>query len=395
MPQPPRLTVLAIVVLLVGFAAGGWLVAGGALSRTEAATGYLEPAGGVVRVRAPRQAIVAEVHVKDGQVVRQGDRLVTLQSGQTTVSGGTAEAEIAQQLQSQRADLEAQIGRERDWRAGEERRLAASVSDLVHDLELLERNIQTQQEQAKLAQAQAERVRGLAERGTVSVDELQRREIAALGQRLAVQTSEREMAAKQAQLVQARIALEQLPTVASERQRTLRESLANVQQRLIELDARRAVVVAAPTSGRIAAIPALAGSAVESGGLIATIAPEGAELHARLFVPTRAIGKVHPGQEVSVRYEAFSSQKYGTFKGRVEEVSSSVLLPQEVEKVTPMRLGEPAYVLDVSLERQTVQLSADRQVPLRPDMLLAATIKVDRLPLVAWIGESVFGVAQK
>src|SRR5262249_2796380 len=155
-----------------------------------------------------------------------------------------------------RSDLEVQIGQERDWRAGEERRLAATVGDLAHDIELLARNIQTQQEQARLAQLQAERGRGPAERGTLSLDELQRREISALGQRLAVQTSERELAAKQAQLVQARIAREQLPTVASERQRGLRESLANVQQRLIELDARRAVIVAAPTAGRIAAIPA-------------------------------------------------------------------------------------------------------------------------------------------
>ena len=395
MPQPPRFTVVAIVVLAVGFAAGGWFAASGALSRTEPAIGYLEPAGGVVRVRSSRQAIVAEIHVKDGQMVRQGDRLVTLQSGQTTVSGTAAEAEIARQLESQRADLEAQIGRERDWRVGEERRLAATVGDLAHDLELLERNINTEQEQATLAQQQAERVRGLAARGTVSVDELQRREIAALGQRLAVQMSEREKAGKQAQLVQARIALEQLPTMASERQRTLRESLANLQQRLIELETRRAVMVAAPTAGRIAAIPALAGSAVESGALIATIAPEGAALHARLFLPTRAIGKVHPGQEVSIRYDAFPYQKYGTFKGRVKEVSSTVLLPQEVAKVTPVRLGEPAYVLDVSLERQTVLLGDNHPVPLRPDMLLSASIEVDRLPLIAWIGESVFGVAQK
>ncbi|MFO1079841.1 MAG: HlyD family efflux transporter periplasmic adaptor subunit [Reyranellaceae bacterium] len=395
MPSAPRYTLAIIGVLLACFAAGGFLLSRGALPRLETATGYLEPAGGVVRVRAPRQATVAEVHVKDGQVVQRGDVLVTLQSGQTTVSGATAEAEIARELQGQRADLEAQLVRERDWRLSEERRLAATVADLVRDLELLERNILTQQEQARLAQLQAERVRALAERGTVSVDELQRREIAALGQRLAVQTSERELAAKRAQHLQASIALEQLPTAASERQRGLRDSLANLQQRLIELEARRAVLVAAPTAGRIAAIPALAGSAVDSGTLIVTIAPEGAPLHARLFVPTRSIAKVHPGQEVSIRYEAFPYQKYGTFKGRVEEVSSSVLLPQEVEKVTPVRLAEPAYVLDVAIERQAVSVGPEREVPLRPDMLFSATIKVERLPMLAWIGESVFGVGQK
>ena len=345
-------------------------------------------------MRAPRQAIVEAVHVKDGQLVQRGDTLVTLQSGQATESGATAEAEIAIHLQAQRQDLEAQIARDQDWRRDEERRLKATIEGLSHDLDLFDRTIRTQQEQLELAQQQADRVRKLAERGTVSIDELQRRDLAALGQRLAVQTSERELAAKRAQLIQARIALDQLPTVASERQRALRESLANIQQRLIELEARRAIVVRAPMAGRIAAIPALTGSGVESGGLIATIVPDGVELRARLFVPTRSIGKVNPGQAVSLRYEAFPSQKYGSFKGRVEEVLNSVLLPQEIQGIAPVKITEPAYVLDVVLEHQTVALGGGAQAQLRPDMMLSAMIEIDRRPLLAWIGESVFGVSK-
>lgn len=394
MPKAPTFTLAIIALLLVAFAGFGAFLARGVIPRVETASGYLEPASGVARVRAPRQGIVGTIHVKDGQSVARGDVLVTLQSGQTTESGETAEAEIATQLRSQRSDLEAQLVREADWRANEERRLKATVDELVHDLDLLERNIETQQKQAGLAQIQAERIRELVARGTVSLDELQRREIAALGQRLAVQTSERELAGKRAQLVQARIALEQLPTVASERQRTLREALANVQQRLIELEARRAVVVRAPAGGRVAAIPALAGAAVESGALIATIVPEGAALHARVFVPTRAIAKIHDGQKVSIRYEAFPYQKYGTFKGRVLGVSDSVLLPQEVEKISPLRLSEPAYVLEVAIERQTVMLGEERQGLLRPDMILTAIIEVDRKPLLTWVADSVFGVSQ-
>lgn len=394
MPSPPRFTTLILGFLLIAFAGGGVLLYRGALPRLESATGYLEPEGGVVRVRSPRQAIVGAVHARDGELVRAGEVLVTLQSSQTTVAGATAETEIARQLESQRTDLEAQLLRERGWSEKEQRRLAATVEDLQTDLGMLDRSMETQREQARLALQQVERVRLLSERGTVSVDELQRREIAALGQRLSVQTSERESGSKRAQLLQARIALEQLPALASERERSLRDSLANVQQRLIELEVRRAIVVVAPTSGRIAAIPALAGSAVDAGGLIATIAPEEAVLHARLFVPTRAIGKVKPGQEVSIRYEAFPYQKYGTFKGRVREVSRSVLLPQEVARVAPVRLDDPAYMLDVALERQAVSLGAGQEVALRPDMLLSATIRVEHRSLLAWIGESVLGVTQ-
>lgn len=394
MPRPPLFTGAIIALLLVAFAGGAFFLARGAVPRVESAQGYLEPAGGVARVRAPRQAIVEAVHVKDGQLVQRGDLLVTLQSGQITPSGATAETQISGQLQTQKQDIEAQLTREQDWRRNEERRLIAKVDDLVHDLDLLERNIATQQEQMALAQRQAERIRNLAERGTISLDELQRREIAALNQKLAVQTSEREQSAKRAELVQARIALEQLPTLASERQRTLRDSLANTQQRLIELEARRSVVVRAPTAGRLAAIPALAGSAIENGGLIATIVPDGAELRARLFVPTRSIGKVHAGQAVALRYDAFPYQKYGSFKGRVEDVSSSVLLPQEIEKVAPVKVGEPAYVLEVVLERQTVPSGGAGLAHLRPDMTLTAMIEIDRRPLLAWIGDSLFGISQ-
>ena len=72
-----------------------------------------------------------------------------------------------------------------------------------------------------------------------------------------------------------------------------------------------------------------------------------------------------------------------------------MILPQEVEKVSPVKLAEPAYVLDVAIQRQNVMLGDDRQAALRPDMLLTATIETDQRTIFAWIGESVFGVTQR
>src|SRR5262245_13129970 len=115
MPRAPAFTLAVILVLVAAFAGGGVFLARGVVPRVETAPGYLEPAGGVARVRAPRQAIVGAIHVKDGQLVNRGDLLVTLQSGQTTESGETAESEIAVQLRSQRLDLETQLLRERGW----------------------------------------------------------------------------------------------------------------------------------------------------------------------------------------------------------------------------------------------------------------------------------------
>ena len=246
LPQPPRHATLVIAVLAVVFTAAGIFIARGGFPRVEFAPGYLEPTAGVVRMRAPRQSIIGAIHVKDGQRVVSGETLVTLQSGQTMESGAAAEAEIAAQLDSQHRDIEAQIEREGDWRRNEERRLNVTCDGACPGNRSARRAMQTQQEQLTLTQQHADRIRALAEQGSVSRDELQRRDLAVLSQRLAVQNAEREIASKRAQLVTARIAVEQFPTTANERLRALRDALANVQQKLIELEARRAVVVRAP-----------------------------------------------------------------------------------------------------------------------------------------------------
>jgi membrane fusion protein len=112
-------------------------------------------------------------------------------------------------------------------------------------------------------------------------------------------------------------------------------------------------------------------------------------------VPARAIGKVRLGQNVSIRYDAFPYQRYGTFKGHVTNVANTMTLPQEVDRVSPLKLTEPAYMVDVAIERQRIAMANGRWGSLRPDMLLSASVEVDRSPLLSWVGESVFGVAQR
>jgi membrane fusion protein len=394
-PHPPRHVVLTIAILSVLFAVGGIFMARGALPKLEFAHGYLEPTAGVARVRAQRQGTVSLLYVQNGQHVAKGDALVTLQSGQTTESGAAAEAEIAAQLEGQRTDIQAQLARESLWRESEARRLAATLEEAEQDIASLQRTLQRGQEQLTLREKHADNIRKLAEEGTISLDELHRRDIAVLVDRQSIEASMRELAAKQTLQKTTQIALEQLPTMASERLRSLRDALANVQQRLIELEARRAMVIRTPLSGVVASLSAFVGANLTADSAVATIVPDGSELRARLLVPARAIGKVRLGQTVSIRYDAFPYQRYGTFKGEVTNVANTMTLPQEADRVLPVKLTEPAYMVDVDIERQHIATARGRRAALRPDMLLAASVEVDRSSLLSWVGESVFGIAQR
>jgi membrane fusion protein len=185
-----------------------------------------------------------------------------------------------------------------------------------------------------------------------------------------------------------------LPALSAERVRPLREALSNARQRLIEQDARRAITVRAPVRGRVAAVLSFAGSAVDSGTLLASVVAESSEMRARLFVPTRAIGNVREGLKVAIRYDAFPYQKYGTFVGRIASMSQVVILPGDIDRVVPVKLAEPAYELNVTLDRQSVAIREGLQFRLRPHMLLTAHIETERRPILAWIAESVLGIPQ-
>jgi hypothetical protein len=46
-------------------------------------------------------------------------------------------------------------------------------------------------------------------------------------------------------------------------------------------------------------------------------------LQAEIYIPSRAIGFVKPGQEVRLLYDAFPYQRFGAYRGRVVAASSS------------------------------------------------------------------------
>jgi membrane fusion protein len=110
--------------------------------------------------------------------------------------------------------------------------------------------------------------------------------------------------------------------------------------------------------------------------------PSDSDLHAELLVPTRAIGFVHPGQSVQLRYEAFPYERFGQYQGTVESVGSSAWITGE--KLGPLTLSEPVYRIIVKLERQTVAANG-QSLALRPGMLVGADLLMERRSLLEWL----------
>ena len=379
-PLPTRLMVWFITAAASAIAAFLFLAQ---YARKETVTGYLTPASGTARIFAPQQGTISAIHVEQGQRVEEGQLLLSVTTDQIAADGEDVNASILNALARQKESLTRQIAAEEQRAASERGRLTAQIQSLETRVGYLSAQIPIQRDRVRVVERLVASASQLAPRGLVSEIEQRRREEALLEQRLNLSTLHQQVTERQAQLTEVRFTLEQLPVVTAEKIQRLRNELSAAEQRIAEVNGRRAYVIRAPIAGRVSSLQASVGQAATPQRLQLQILPDdGGALQAELFVPSRAIGFVEAGQSVRLLYDAFPYQHYGAYRGRIVRVSQTIVAGTDVS--TPVKLEGPAYRATVALERPDINAYGKR-VPLQPDMLLKADIILEKRTLVDWI----------
>ena len=356
-------------------------------ARKETVTGYLTPTFGTAKIFVPQQGFVKELKVKEGQEVAEGDPLLTIITSQITANGDDVNATVLAVLAQQRDVVERQIAAEERRTTSEHDRLASTIKGTEGEITQLEDQREIQNERLKLSESFVSTGAALAAKGVLPAIELKRREQAALEQKQSVVSIDQQITARRSQLTDTEHTLEQLPTVAAERIRVLRNDLSSIEQRVAEVSGRQAYVIKAPTSGRVSTLQATVGQIADPKHMQLEIIPLDSPLQAELFFPTRAFGFVRPGQKVRMLYDAFPYQKFGTYRGSVRRVSHTILTANET--TGPITLKEPAYRVTVALERPDID-AYGLKMPLQPDMLLKADVILEQRSLMKWLLDPVF-----
>jgi membrane fusion protein len=349
-------------------------------SRKETVVGYLTPAAGSAKVFAPKSGVISAVYVSQGQSVAAGDNLLKVTSDSVAANGDDINATLLATLQNHKVELASQISAEEARTHSERGRLSAVVRNLASEAADLEAQAVTQGERIKLAENLVSSASQLTAKGYMSDLEFTHRKEGVLEQRQNLSNLRRQMASLQNQITEARYSLEQLPTVMAEKVQLMRNELAATEQRIAEIEGRRAFVIKAPIAGRVAMLDANVGQPAKTEHPQLEILPEGSALQAELLVLTRAAGFVHPGQEVRILYDAFPYQNFGTYHGRIVQVSETILTGAD----TPVGLNEPVYKVDVKLDRPDID-AGGKKVRLQAGMLLKADIILEKRPLITWL----------
>jgi membrane fusion protein len=264
------------------------------------------------------------------------------------------------------------------------------VSASEHDLARLDEQISTVKHRHNILETRVENSWLMNKKGHISDVEYE----AAIEQELAVsselQSLLRGQVNQQSRIEQLQTQLELMPQEHLDSLAKIKSSLSDLAQRIAQLHGQRAHIVKATRDGIVTNLQVKQGQQASTTTPLMLLMPDNAGIEARLLIPVRAAGFVIAGQDLDIRYDAFPYQKFGLYSGQVRSISSSVLLPNEINSM-PLRIDEPVYLVRAVLTQKSVT-AYGREMALKSGMTFSADIKLADRSIIEWILEPIFGL---
>lgn len=192
---------------------------------------------------------------------------------------------------------------------------------------------------------------------------------------------------KQEELIaQAKTAIE---SANAEFEQSLTNMLVSNNQTIIDYESdlkireqtNKSQVLTAPVDGIVQTVAiTTVGGVVTSAQPVVSIVPENAELIVEADVLNQDIGYVFEGQEVSVKLDTFSFQKYGTVDGKIIYVSPSAVDDERKGLV---------YKIKVSVDRNSFNINGS-DIPISSGMSGTAEIKLEERRIIEFFLEPIF-----
>jgi membrane fusion protein len=376
------------------------LFAFGSYTRRTTVEGVVLPDTGLVKVYAQQPGIVLSKAVAEGQHVTRGMVLYTISTELQSAAEGQTQAALIEHARQRKHSLQQEIDKTRVLQQDERDTLQAKIASLRAELARLDDQLTSQRERASIAADGVARYRRLLAQDYISTDQLQQRQADLLDQQSRLLGLQRERANVTQALKDAANQFAGLELKQQNQLSLINRSVIDVDQTLIESEARREIVVTAPETGVATAVIAESGQTISTTHPAASIVPDGARWQVHLFVPSAAVGFVHVGDPVRVRYQAYPYQKFGQYHARVTSIARAALSAAELSTSgIPAAVGARGgdgtfYRVTATLDEQTVTAYGKPQ-PLQAGMTLQADILQERRRLYEWVLEPLYSLTGK
>ena len=398
------LTICIVIMLFLG-----WSMVTN-VDEVAVTSGEVIPSGQVQALQHLEGGIVKQILMEEGQLVEQGQVLVTLSE--------TAAVTELQKLEARRAGLEIRSERLRalgtggvpDWsKVGsrypgmindQQRIYEGSLEAFFSRQETIRKQIEQRRADLELLD---EREQTLIRTAEIFAEELEVREklyregltskISYLDAKRSINTARGELADLISERERATEAIKESQSRLDEIETDFREQalaelsesaneLIQVEEALIQArDRVRRLKITAPVRGYVKGLNIhTVGGVIPPGEIITEIVPLDKELVVEAKIKPRDVGHVRIGQPVVVKVTTYDFARFGGITGELKDVSASTFLDEQ---------GEPYFKGIIELDRNYVGRDAS-QNRVMPGMTVQADIKTGKKTLFEYLLKPVY-----
>jgi adhesin transport system membrane fusion protein len=346
-----------VIVLTAAALAGfiGW-ASFAEIDQVSRATGQVIPSGRVQIVQSTDGGVIEAINVKEGDRVRKGQVLVTLDRVRLAAAMDESKAKVAS-LKTAKARIEAELFNKPlvfpadvndfpDFMANQQQLFSRRRMAQVQDIGALQRML-------RLVEQELAMNRPLLEFGDVSRSEIIRLE-------RSVADFEGQIANRQNKYLQ------DLQTEYAK----IEEDLVTAEQMLTQRQSAFAVTkLEAPTDGIVKNVRLTTiGGVLRPSDEVLQIVPTGEELILEAKVSPADIAYVRVGQIASVKFDAYDSSIFGSANGRVSYISPDTLTEQKPS-------GEQVfYRVHIRVDTKAMRPRVDQSIEIQPGMTATTEI---------------------
>ncbi len=391
--KPVGVTGASLTAFLVAIlATAGVFLCTAQYARKETVVGVIEPSDGAARLVAPKPGVVAQVLVKEGARVEAGAPLFVINQDMITDSGASLGNLLSAATGAQGRALRDQIEARRLSTEHQRAELGAKRQGLLDHQTKLATDLQLQRDRLRLQEQSLDSFKTLNERKIVSDLQYRDRQDTVIQARQTLSAIEKDRDDTASNLAQVDAELTRLSSDLAETEAQLNVSRAQVREREASNAVSKEIVLPAPKAGRVVAVQVKPGAAVVNSAALAIVLPDGANLHAELWSPSRAAGFVRPGDRVRLMLDAFPYQKFGVVFGKVTEIASAPTPPAELS--VPIETKESLYRIDVVLERQDIE-GYGKVWAFSPGMRLNADLILEKRTFIEWLLDPLYAAMRR
>jgi membrane fusion protein len=386
-------TFTAVAAALLGIAVVA-LITFGEYTRRVDLGGVMLPTSGLIAVSAPVTGWIRHLNVTEGEAVAENTLLYTIDLD-TSIKGGGLQQAIIDTLTARRNELNGAIERKQAMANATADELAGRIDNLREQIAQSDVQIQMQTSFASSLRDQYTQYLRLFQQHNLPGSELDARQQAWMSGQSTLEQLKGTGLRLRSDLIEAQYQAETNPISVKNDIDDLKGKIEEIDQSIANSESHRVIEVRAPGRGIVTAIVAQPGQVMTAGTRLLTIVPKGDAMVGQLLAPSTAVGFIHPGDRVLLRYSGFPYQKFGQYGGAVESISRAALHEDEVRQ---WQVGDwanthpgPYYRVTVRPDRQTIETFGDAQT-IPANMQVNAYVLLDKRPLYQWILEPLYSV---